>query len=300
MYHPSEHEEPSLFSSVETCKDHQIKWEASVAGKVVLAPDGGSLPVEGVSVSWRFFDADGGVVLEDSEDSTSTTDEGGNFHIVINELLDFKNAMQYPMQLFFSKITKRSGDTSITHRFLCDQETIDCSKDKGTATIYLKHLDFDVPFVAIDDTTVPFDGNVFVGGTGFPGFEDGCPIQGAEVCLTHRMAKGVEVETVCDTTNSEGKYSMPAVVGTTVSPVVKYMNHTFEPIDPERSSAYEVGVYISSDLDYKNNDFKDMTKVDMFVDVFGGLCEKPLGETTLEFSVLGCGWTQEERQVRNP
>jgi hypothetical protein len=296
MYNPSNDQEPSLVSSLEACEPHQVRWEASVAGKVVLAPDGGSLPVENVIVSWKFFNADGQVVLEDS----SPTDEGGNFYIVINNLLDFKNAIQYPIQLSFLKITE-SREASITHRFLCDQETIDCSKDKGTATFYLKHLDFDVPFVAIDDTSVPFSGKVVVGGTVDKdnGVEDGCPIQGAEVCLKNRKTKGAEVETVCVTTDSWGDYSMPAIIGTTVYPVVKYMNHTFEPVDPDKRSAYEAGIYISPDRPFKNNDLKDVTTVAMFVDVFGGLCEKLLGETTLVFKVLDCDWTREETQVRN-
>jgi hypothetical protein len=167
--------------------------------------------------------------------------------------------------------------------------------------VYLKHLDFDVPFLAIDDTSVPFTGKVVVDGTidTDMGLDDGCPIQGAEVCLDHRKAKGVEVETVCVTTDSLGEYSMPAIIGTTVTPVVKYMNHTFEPVDPDRGSAYEVGIYISPGLDYKNNDLKDVTTVAMFVDVFGGLCEKRLGITTLEFKVKCCEWTRKETQVRN-
>ncbi len=160
MYNPSNATEPSLVSSLEACEPHQVRWEASVAGKVVLAPDGGSLPVVNATVSWKFFDVGGQVVLEDS----SPTDDGGNFYIVINELLDFKNAMRYPIQLSFLKITE-SVNASIMHRFLCDQETIDCSKDQGTATVYLKHLDFDVPFVAIDDTSVPFTGKRVVEGT---------------------------------------------------------------------------------------------------------------------------------------
>jgi hypothetical protein len=297
MYNPSDDQEPSLVSSLETCEPHQVRWEASVAGKVVLAPSGGSLPVENVIVSWKFFDADGEVVLEDS----SSTDDGGNFYIVINELLDFTNAMQYPIQLSFLKITE-SGEASIKHRLLCDQETVDCSQNEGTATLYLKHLDFDVPFVAIDDTSVPFSGKVVVGGTVAKdiGLDDGCPIQGAEVCLKNRKAKGVEVETVCVTTDSFGEYSMPAVIGTTVSPVVRYMNHTFEPVNPDLGNKYEDGIYISPDFVYKKNDLKDVTTVDMFVDVFGGLCEKLLGVTTLLFNVLGCDWTREETQVRNP
>ncbi len=299
MHNPSYATEPSLVSSLEACEPHQVRWEASVAGKVVLAPDGGSLPIENAIVSWKFFDAGGLVgqlVLEDS----TPTDDGGNFYIVINELLDFKNAMRYPIQLSFLKITE-SVNASITHRFLCDQETIDCSKDNGTATVYLKHLDFDVPFVAIDDTSVPFTGKVVVGGTVDTsiGLDDGCPIQGAEVCLKNRKAKGVEVETVCVTTDSLGKYSMPAVIGTTVSPVVKYMNHTFDPVSSDLRSAYEAGIYISPDRTFKNNNFEDVTTVDMFVDVVGGLCEARLGETTLVFNVLGCDWTQEGTQVRN-
>ena len=91
--------------------------------------------------------------------------------------------------------------------------------------MYLKHLQFDAPFTAIDDTSVPITGKVVIGGTSIEdmaevtgdGVQDGCPIAGAEVCLRDLLATGDEAETDnCVETDSEGYYSISAVIGTHV------------------------------------------------------------------------------------
>lgn len=101
MYNPSNDQEPRLVSSLEACEDHQVKWEASVAGKVVLAPDGGSLPVEGVEVSWALMNHDKTEVLKDG--LAGPNDDSGVFEIEINELWDLGNNLRYPLELSFAK-----------------------------------------------------------------------------------------------------------------------------------------------------------------------------------------------------
>ena len=77
-------------------------------------------------------------------------------------------------------------DCTLSSEFLCNSKAIDCTN--GMGTMHLRHLDFDKPFIAIDNTIVPISGKVVIGGTGADtspydgstGIGDGCPIQGAK------------------------------------------------------------------------------------------------------------------------
>ena len=395
MQHPQPEnvDEPALSSSLENCKMHRIKWEATIDGKVTLAPESGSLPVKGTTVHWK---------LKDSNDENAKvviggkheiTDDSGSFSIVVNELLqDFKNDVRYPIELQFEKYTESSepitklfgppetseiasfaeatefcqlklgrdghvqsdiaalnqkilatGDyqsaytyqtfredrlydivldstsdlntsptptkdllwllcssSSIRHKFLCDGGTMDCSV--APTQVFIRHLDFDVPFVAIDDTTVPFTGKVVVGNTGGDATEgvgvgDGCPIKGVNVCLKDKHQTLGDTPGICVETDSLGVYELPAVIGTRVTVELVYKEHTFVPLDPSNRQKYKDGILIKADGDYGNNNFQDTTRTTLRVQVAGGLCDLPLGVSTVEIGIIGCDWEMDREQV---
>jgi hypothetical protein len=295
MYHPSKDQEPSLVSSLEACKHHQVRWAASVAGRVTLSANGGSLPVEGVEVSWALKNRDRTEVLKDG--LAGPTDDSGAFEIDIGVLLDLGNDLRYPLELSFAKQTDSGEGDPIEHRFLCDGERTVCSTNSGIATLYLKHLDLETPYRAIDDTTIPFTGKVVVRGTDGDDSGDGCPIQGAQVCLKDQVPNGSEI---CEETDSEGNYLIPAVIGTKVGVEINYNNHTFSPTEanPIESEGYDAGILIEPGKSYTSNDFEDTTTAQLLVDVAGGECSLVMGTSTVEIGIVACGWTRPETQVR--
>ena len=174
--------------------------------------------------------------------------------------------------------------------------------------MFLKHLEFDVPFLVVDTTSVTFQGKVVVGGTAKSDseenennpevFGEGCPIHGAEVCLSEKNAAGTDVEHVCRETDADGLFSVPALIGSTVVVDIKYENHTFAAVDASKASLYDAGIPIRSGESYTNFDFKDTTTSDLHVEVAGGLCNKKLGDATLKVNILGCpSWNQQFTQV---
>ena len=69
------------YSSVETCVDHKVAWEASIDGIVTLDPSAGSLPVTDVTVTWQLFGRGKTLIDEGSE----KTDRSGKYYIVFNK-----------------------------------------------------------------------------------------------------------------------------------------------------------------------------------------------------------------------
>ena len=188
----------------------------------------------------------------------------------------------------------------INHTFLCNQKTTNCTSE--AASLFLRHLDFDSSYITIDDTSVPFTGKVVVADTGISsgGKGDGCPIQGAEVCLKDKKAlgDGLSGQSTCVKTDSKGEYSVPAVLGTTVVVEILYHDHEFEALNSRFKNLYDAGIQIEPGVYYSNNDFKDVSTSTLYVDVAGGRCNKLMGEATLEFSINGCDWKRNEKQVR--
>lgn len=105
----------------------------------------------GVRVEWQLMDNSFKTVYASG---TETTGEGGGYKIRINEQLPLENNQDYPILIKFSK-NSTSGNETVGHTFRCDLGLIDCTST-GT-TIFVKHLDFDVPVVAYDSVR-----NVFV------------------------------------------------------------------------------------------------------------------------------------------
>ena len=272
--------------------------------------------MEEVTVNWQLLDEEGNTAKQGS----TITDNGGAFEIEINEILDFKNDKRYPLKIEFSKLTV-SGNSTVPHKFLCNQETKPCTADQDdpfsdAGLLYLRHLDFDVPYHAIDDTTVPFTGKIMVADTGGPTSGAGCPIAGAEVCLRDVKAgrSGASTMSNCVETDSTGQYQLSAVIGTRVRPEVKYLNHTFVSYHTgihvnkslffltkcmlqEPVKSYEDGIFVSAGRRYFGYDFFDTQTTNLDVDVIGGLCEKGLGTSFISINVLGCEWKQEFNQV---
>jgi len=273
------------YSSVAACLNHVVAWEASIDGVVTLDASAGSLPVVNVTVSWELIVENGYIIDNGSVDSG----KDGGFHINFNDNhAALNNDDLFEVKLQFSKTTS-SGHNDLEHEILCHSKTTDCWSKK--TSVYLKHLDFHVPFLAIDDTSVPLTGKVVFDGTG-------CPISGAEVCLKDILADGsTEAEVLCVETDLDGFFSAPAVIATTVAFVIKYENHTFAALDPTQQATYDAGILIEEDRSYTGFNFKDITTSNLNVEVAGGLCDRLIGKATLEFKILGCaGWSNTPTQ----
>jgi len=274
-------------SSAPSCKIHILHWEASTKVKVTLRKDAGELPVEGVTVAYELLDFNNfdTVLISD----TTTTLQNGEVIIEFMELEinghRFDGSKQYPLKLHLSKTTG-----SVDHEFLCDNEAVVCTND-GVIT-YLSHLQFsDTSTVHIvDSTSVPVEGTVSIG---WPNAEySGCPLRKAEVCLFRKQAgviEGADTEDVCVETDAEGRYSLPATIGTRVYPKVQFADHEFvhlteREVDYNRTREIERnGIYVTeSGSGLRNLDFLDANTTDLIVEVAGGPCDFVLGNSVVE------------------
>mmetsp|Transcript_21609 Transcript_21609/g.27877 ORF Transcript_21609/g.27877 Transcript_21609/m.27877 type:complete len:1916 (+) Transcript_21609:457-6204(+) len=301
MDHPYDYEDVgrTLLSSSDTCKDHRIRWEASVQGKVTTEPNAGSLPMKDVIVSYSLLEEDGTTPIEcDGCVGSVESTEGGRFDIefnVDNEALYEKNPHDIPVKLTFKKTTV-SDEGSIDHKFLCNEGEDNCSGDVGTI-VYLRHLQFREPLHVYDDTSVPFSGKVSIADTSYAGASEGCAIANAEVCLIHERNIGGVMKAndtlVCGNTDPDGSYSLPVIIGSRIDYIdVMYHNHTFE---SSLDSNFEPATVIETDKYYYGMDFVDTSKARLMVDVVGGLCNKNIGKSTVLVKVVGCDWEGMEK-----
>jgi len=248
-------------SSIALCESHTISWEASIDGLITTEPNAGSLPIQKVDISWELLSENGLVSLKcDGCNGKVSTDEGGAFNIEFNinhPSLQDGNRADIPVKLFFSKTTtSKNGD--IKHVFLCNEGQDICDQNKPHI-IYLKHLHFDTPLHIYDDTSEPFTGYLTVYNTQYPG-SDGCIIAGAEVCLQHNTAVGILENLVCVTSQGDGLFEAPAVIGTVINNVkINYSSHDFEQTS-KNNWDYSAGVVIYDGGFYSGNDFMDVTR----------------------------------------
>ncbi|KAL7576580.1 hypothetical protein ACA910_018071 [Epithemia clementina (nom. ined.)] len=300
-----------------TTVKHVVLWQASIDGQVTLEESAGLLPVENVVVEYRMEDLDGFIlpVCEEMFDGWCRvlTTPSGKFKVNLSlNHPSLNNNDDFPVRMRFGKTT-----ANITHRFLCNDATRDCSTellipmddpdDEGlpenatatdesnfsTTVVYLRHLEFKEPVHVIDDTTVPFRGKVTVKGTEMPGEGAlGCAILGAEVCLLdHTTRNAFQLpDPVCVTTDSEGNYALPAVIGTVISPEVRYHDHVFQSVDPKDDRLFAAGILIQPDGVYENFNLHDVTTTLLTVEVAGGLCDRVLGESEILLKMQGCEW----------
>eukprot|EP00978_Attheya_sp_CCMP212_P027543 scaffold92309_cov43-Attheya_sp.AAC.1 len=288
--HRSEVKGETVFSSEETCGIHVVRWQASISGKITTAPQSGSLPIESVIVSWTLYSSNQVDVIAQGR---QVTEESGLFMAHFDELsIYLENEKEYPVLFQFSKLTETFNST-IIHRFLCNEGTVNCT-DTGTIA-YLKHLEFEKPLHVYDTTSVPFKGKILIEGTDSEASGDGCLINGATVCLIDKSITGSDAEGICVDTDSNGEYEAPAIIGSTVSVEVNYRNHTFLPFYGNIID-YDKGITIDPAGRYERNDFMDMTKAHLFVEVAGGLCNHTLGISTIKVKVRQCNWFQEFTQ----
>ena len=254
-------------SSAAICESHTISWEASIDGLITTEPNAGSLPINNVTVAWQLLSEDGTTPLacDGCTDSTKT-DRGGAFAInfnVIHHSLKNKNLADIPVSIKFSKTTS-SRDGEINHLFLCNEGQNVCDPEGGHI-FYLRHLHFDNPLHIYDDTSIPFSGKITIHGTGYEGSPDGCPIIGAKVCPQHHTTVGILEDLVCVTSDSNGEYVAPIVMGAMVHGVeITYNSHVFEK-NFENNWNYNTGVRIKEGGFYGRNDFMDVTKARMYV-----------------------------------
>jgi hypothetical protein len=195
------------------------------------------------------------------------------------------NDDEYPVELRFAKKTGQ-----VDHRFLCNEATRDCTSrivnttvtvnntlinamstlGSSSTTVYLQHLEFSSPLNVVDDTTVPFEGKVTVAGTESP-LSSGtfCPIIDAKVCLKdHGVRNKVEIlEGVCVKTGLDGSFSLPAVLGTRVSPYVEYHNHTFRALNPAHDVLFDTGIEIRANVGYTGYNLEDVAKANLTLEV---------------------------------
>jgi len=253
-------------SSAALCNRHTISWEASIDGRITTAPNAGLLPIKNVTVSWQLLSEDGTQNLDCSgcADST-TTNEGGSFSINFNvqhQSLNDKNVADIPVRIKFSNTTNNRKD-AIDHVFLCDEGQRVCDAEEGHI-FYLKHLLFDSPLHIYDDTSIPFSGKLIIHNT-ISESSDGCPIEGAEVCPQHKTTLGTLEKLGCGTTDSNGMYNVPVIIGSVIHGVeIIYNSHKFEK-SIENKWDYNTGVHIQEGGFYARNDFVDVTKAKMYV-----------------------------------
>ena len=265
---------------------HYIKWQASIAGKITTEPEAGSLPIETVLVTWELLDLDKVNII--SSGSYPTKKDGG-FAITFDETSGLlENDIDYPVRIKFFKVSE-ADPKDISHSFLCNQGTIDCT-DTGTI-VYLRHLQFEAPVHVYDDTSVPFTGRIIIGDTASDESGEGCAIFGAQVCLVDKHARTGDTQGVCVLTRPNGDFEAPAVIGSKVSVQVNYKNHTFLPTF-ENIWDYDDGIVVDINRRYERHDFMDMTKAKLFVEVAGGLCDHMLGISKIKVKVANCKWSQ--------
>lgn len=227
------------------------------------------------------------------------TTSSGKFQIgfsLTNAALN--NNDEFPLELRFAKSTG-----SITHRFLCNEGTRDCSARHVNNTVFgnatsstfvnLQHLKFDSPIQVVDDTVIPFRGKVTVAGTestrlGVPDL--GCPVVGVKVCLKDFLVRSqfTAPRSICVETNSLGEYEPSAVVGTVVAPFVDYRNHTFQPASANLTAVLQTGIEIKPDVKYEGFNLKDVTNANLTLEVAGGLCDRVLGRSIVNLTKQGC------------
>ncbi|EDQ84448.1 uncharacterized protein MONBRDRAFT_12796 [Monosiga brevicollis MX1] len=274
------------YESHQTCTSFQIQWEARIQGRVQLTDSAGKLPVADTSVEWFFQDRPhlGGNL---------TTGPDGTFTIYVKT-----SELSNDVESIVVRVAKQSGD--ISHRYTCSGQP--CSEQ----TLLVSALTFDNEVVFVDATTVPFEGYLFIQGTEHASYANGCPLQGVRVCVINHIE---HTSLGCSVTSTAGYFVVPVAAGLTVYPSFDYNNHTFERLNEGRAPT---GFYDSVDLAgapvaydfYKLESdgsrqapviYIDTTTTTMTVQVAGGLCNRTLGNTTLQLSYPTCAasWSQE-------
>ena len=100
---------------------------------------------------------------------------------------------------------------------------------------------------------------------------------------------GSLMKLVCVETDVNGIYELPVVAGATVHAIdLSYHMHDFEYLS---DIDYDTGLLIMPETaPYFDNDFQDISKVELRVEVGGGQCNKYLGNNSVLIKVANCVW----------
>ena len=273
--------------------------EASTIIRLSLKKEAGSLPVKGVDIEWELRNPDTSVVVASNSAVTKKTNKNGDVLITVS-IDGLDSTKLYPLHVTPTKMTGQKA-----HEFLCNNEKQVCGVDKPVA--FLSHLEFNKIVNIADKTSVPFRGKIEIQKDGYLGKlipSTGCdfPLYGATVCLERKInAEGSSVKDSktqnCVETNLDGTYELPATLGTTVYPEVAYSDHEFHPTKSGMSNMYRNGILISEEKylanEYEGHNFIDNTTETLIVEVAGGLCNIPLGRSTIHMSIVSnpnCKW----------
>jgi hypothetical protein len=213
------------------------------------------------------------------------SNEGGVFTIAIKataEALNGRNQADIPVRLFFSKSSPGSSER-IVHKFLCNNGVEYCDEKNGHY-VYLRHLHFDTSLHIFDKTSVPFSGKVTIADT------EGCVLPGATICLMHNSTLGIQSQIICGDTDTNGIYVLPVVAGSIVHEIdVTYRGHTFS---QTTDIDYAAGIVIlPENAPFFNNNFEDISKADLRVEIVGGQCNEQLGKSEVVIKVMNCEWS---------
>lgn len=284
-----------LNHSERNCLPHTIRWEGSYAGIVTTEPHAGTLPVDKVEITYQLLSLDFEELNCNGCSGKTETTAGGSFFIEFNVDHPYLKGVTYkdeiPVRILFSKTTK--GINPIPHSFLCNWGEDVCDR----RPLYLKHLEFDKILHIYDSTQVLFTGTVYVQDTAYPGAR-GCGVSGAEVALMHMSTNGQEEELVRVSTDASGYYEANVVLGTVVTEV-KVMYHSHEFVQAKHNwNNYREGLLIEDGKLYNGNDFEDIAKSKMKLEIAGGNCDLNLGIAETMISIMGCKW-RGKRHVQN-
>jgi hypothetical protein len=245
----------------------------------------GNLPIEDVTVTWFLLDDESNEKLDCSGCKGSIkTDKGGVFEIKIKAShLILDNTRDFPVKLFYSKTSP--GSPPMNHDFLCNSGGIPCNTKQGDIH-YLRNLHFNKEVHIYDDTSIPFSGKVTIADT------EGCALPRVKVCAMHNDTSGEFEEIVCVDTDVNGIYELPIVTGATVHAIdLVYHQHDFENLS---GIDYSAGLAIlAENAPYFNNDFQDISKAKLRVEVVGGKCNTILGKSSVLIKVANCVWQPE-------
>ena len=233
-------------------------------------------------VTWFLLDEDQNELSCSGCRGSSTTDKGGVFQLKIkasHSSLDGKR--DFPAKIFYSKTSPASPDP-ISHEFLCKGGGSPCDTKHGDIH-FLRNLQFEKELHIYDDTSIPFSGKVTIADT------NGCALPRVTVCAMHNDTSGQFDELVCVETDVNGIYDLPVVAGSTVHAIdLSYHTHDFENIS---GIDYSTGLLIMPETaPYFDNDFQDVSKAELRVEVVGGQCNKYLGRSSVLIKVANCVW----------
>ena len=227
------------YSSPPSCTTLTVAFNTAFRGKVLTHQ--AKLPVEGVTVTYKV--ASTGT----TGSAVSAKDGSFRFHIV-----DTKSSLNVEdVVVSFRKQTKTASGT-IDHLFQCDGSLCGPGIDKKTKKAYpdaqrvikLSHLSFHTDIIIGEASSVPFTGTVsfpsvrpypLKRGTAAPAQgawpwgeaetmkTTPCYLPKAKVCLLNYKLGNTLV--ACDTTDSQGRYSLAAPLGLHVVVQVQYASH---------------------------------------------------------------------------